>query len=829
MKVIDIIRSKYGEVEQNRDAYFISNLQWVLKRVSKTLVFKTEKIGFARYSPLWSGCSSGLPDEILDLSDTMTYLAGKMLALGIHFLGDQLFPKPAFESIGGKTFLRTTFIQGDTLDSVDIDELPRQFIRNLAQLTVLMALLFRNADMYLDNLILRPNKSICAIDLTECGKKKYEHAHYALWYFRVFNFNDFTAYAPSSLFKKIKVYEEQYRTDVLETVGLILRGMANDADIQRINSFDSEHKWFYPTGEHKEQTSLLKMEWYKESRQAFLELTRDSLSRSPYLSDRILYSELINEGIRALLSLPRIEKDIESDEFDIEDQRKEVITYSFNLKDYIPWSITNIDPFDMERCHSDPVDSIQFIERSTRIKEVTIHSAGRVYKIIQPSPDSLTDKLFDSLSRHLGINREFYLLTDREKKAESFWDLNWRGIIQDSDDYDYIHTMMCYQLEQIAKALYSGGRQKLTILDLACGKDPFWKILLERKILFKLGFSEISFIMVDLSKISIDHCQSQERELKIQGVELPKSLKTTYFCANAENFNIWDYDIDIIMSSGGLTRAQVASNRAQAIKYLEHCVMSMNPGSYYIDGGLSFSYIGSNTAKKLGLIVVEANDKWSGLVDRYTPLYVFKKPEYSSSLQEKIYRLIRSKNNQGLSAAIDEMESVSTLSNGINILVKAMDAKLAPPLFRKLAGKLTSKDKPSTFSQCQQTALIYALKHARANSAPAHTPLSKDLFTDYAEILLEIDDWGSDLTMALDLACRHGMGKIAALLFKKGAISPQSPSPLVNQGGRPGDVATLKFTMSGLALFQGGQAGQHSGVVSCSLSSAASSSAMELG
>lgn len=149
-------------------------------------------------------------------------------------------------------------------------------------------------------------------------------------------------------------------------------------------------------------------------------------------------------------------------------------------------------------------------------------------------------------------------------------------------------------------------------------------------------------------------------------------------------------------------------------------------------------------------------------------------------MQEKIYSLIRSEDNEGLSVALDGMEPVSTIMpNGINILVEAMEAKLTPPLFRKLIGKLTDKDKLFTPPRRQETALIFALRNTQVNVDPSHIPLGGDLFKDYAEILLETDDCninfgndakGSGLTTALDLAWVLGMAKIAALLLKKGAL-----------------------------------------------------------
>lgn len=91
-----------------------------------------------------------------------------MLSLGRCFLGD-VFPEQTFEKIDDTLFIKTSFIEGTYLGIQHFNKNPKQFIADLAKLTVIMVL-FRNADMYADNLIVSSDASIHGIDLVECGR-----------------------------------------------------------------------------------------------------------------------------------------------------------------------------------------------------------------------------------------------------------------------------------------------------------------------------------------------------------------------------------------------------------------------------------------------------------------------------------------------------------------------------------------------------------------------------------------------------------------------------------------------------------------------------------
>jgi hypothetical protein len=274
--LLKAVAEKYPGAIQKRDA-IITPHGFVFKMPTKMLIInqEAEEVDMTTYVNF----------STTDLSQVAVYKEGLMLLLGRCFLGD-IFPEVAFEEIGKKILLRTKFIIGKPFGINYLEVNPERFITDLAQLTTIMVL-FRNSDLYADNLIVSPDASIHGIDLVECGKQLFYSFNYTVWGFRKFNseINKFEKIAfPPELLKKLQQYSDLYCKEVHKAIELIRSKIEKAEDKACIKNFYHLMNYYnyISTVDNEEKRKFLDMNWYEESRKNFLDLAKKSSFLNKY-------------------------------------------------------------------------------------------------------------------------------------------------------------------------------------------------------------------------------------------------------------------------------------------------------------------------------------------------------------------------------------------------------------------------------------------------------------------------------------------------------------------------------------------------------------------
>ncbi|HVV68770.1 MAG TPA: tetratricopeptide repeat protein [Gammaproteobacteria bacterium] len=257
------IQMKYPGSMRNRDA-IITQHGVVLKRPTKML---------NKMLVFYPNPESYVPIEI-EASRIAAYKEALMLSLGRCFFGDA-FPEPDFEVFDKELWLKIPFIEGSSLGLQYFDRNPEQFISDLAKLTTIMVL-FKNSDMFNDNLIVGPDGSIHGIDLAECGGGAPKDFYYTQWRFRKFQtpLTFIVIDFPDDLLNKLQEHTDLYCLEVRKAINSIREIIKKGADRACIKAFHSMRKDYLPHIDNVEK--FIDMSWYYQSCVDFLELTRDS-------------------------------------------------------------------------------------------------------------------------------------------------------------------------------------------------------------------------------------------------------------------------------------------------------------------------------------------------------------------------------------------------------------------------------------------------------------------------------------------------------------------------------------------------------------------------
>lgn len=247
-------------------------------------------------------------------------------------------------------------------------------------------------------------------------------------------------------------------------------------------------------------------------------------------------------------------------------------------------------------------------------------------KELLPDHQILISSLSACLKNHHHIQKE--ILTPAKAKsflplAETYWDEDWRSVGVQGQFYEKLHDILCAEIEVAARELHIAGKTSLKILDIPCGKNPLMETLLQRNHLFRIGFLNINFIMVDRSRPSIELCKSKS-------LTPPTEVTTQYEISTAEDFEC--SGCDIIISCGGLLHSHIAKDRDQAKAQLKKYAQDLNPDGYLITGGLSPIFVSASTMRKTGLEVIVGNCRG---ISYSKNLYVAKKPSSKNPFLEE--------------------------------------------------------------------------------------------------------------------------------------------------------------------------------------------------